>query len=69
MEYNIDDKKLFDMEYSTQVRQEMEFLKKCGIRYTFVKRINGIPVYKYTKNEKLFDALKLYYTIKNGGNI
>ena len=69
MEYKIDDKKLFDMEYSTQVRQEMEFLKKCGIRYTFVKRINGIPVYKYTKNETLFDALKLYYTIKNGGNI
>ena len=63
------DKKLFDMEYSTQVRQEMEFLKKCGIRYTFVKRIDGIPVYKYTKNEKLFDSLKMYYKIKNGGNV
>lgn len=63
------DKKLFDMEYSTQVRQEMEFLKKCGIRYTYVKRTNGIPVYKYTKTVKLFDALKLYYTIKSGGSI
>lgn len=63
------DKKWFDMEYSTQVKQEVEFLKKCGIRYTYVKRINKIPVYKYTKTEKLFDALKVYYKIKNGGNV
>ena len=63
------DKKLFDMEYSTQVKQEVEFLKTCGIRYTYVKRVNGIPVYKYKKTEKLFDALKVYYKIKNGGNV
>ena len=60
------DKKLFDMEYSTQVKQEVEFLKTCGIRYTYV---NKIPVYKYKKTEKLFDALKVYYKIKNGGNV
>lgn len=63
------DKKWFDMEYSTQVKQEVDFLKKCGIRYTYVKRVNTIPVYKYTKNVELFDALKMYYTIKTGGNI
>lgn len=69
MERNYLDKKLFDMEYSTQKRAEMEYLKSCGIRYTFVKRINGIPTYKYKKTEQLFDALRLYYRIQNGGKI
>ena len=66
---DLKDKKLFDMEYSTQVRSEMEYLKSCGIKYTFVKRLNGIPTYKYEKSERLFDALRLYYKLKNGGNI
>lgn len=66
---DLKDKKLFDMEYSTQVRFEMEYLKSCGIKYTFVKRLNGIPTYKYEKSEQLFDALRLYYKLKNGGNI
>ena len=66
---DLKDKKLFDMEYSTQVRSEMEYLKSCGIKYAFVKRLNGIPTYKYEKSEQLFDALRLYYKLKNGGNI
>ena len=66
---DLKDKKLFDMEYSTQVRTEMEYLKSCGIKYTFVKKINCIPTYKYKKSEQLFDALRLYYKLKNGGNI
>lgn len=66
---DLKDRKLFDMEYSTQVRAEMEYLKSCGIEYTFVKRLRGIPTYKYKKTEQLFDALRLYYKIKNGGNI
>lgn len=66
---DLKDKKLFDMEYFTQIRSEMEYLKSCGIEYTFVKRIRGIPTYKYKKTEQLFDALRLYYKIKNGGNI
>ena len=66
---DLKDKKLFDMEYSTQVRTEMEYLKSCGIKYTFVKRLNGIPTYKYEKSEQLFDALRLYYKLRNGGNI
>ena len=66
---DLKDKKLFDMEYSTQIRSEMEYLKSCGIKYTFVKRLNSIPTYKYEKSEQLFDALRLYYKLKNGGNI
>ena len=66
---DLKDKKLFDMEYSTQIRSEMEYLKSCGIKYTFVKKLNGIPTYKYEKSEQLFDALRLYYKLKNGGNI
>ena len=55
------DKKLFDMEYSTQNKNEVDFLKLCGIEYTFVKKINDIKLYKYTKNKKLFDALGVFY--------
>lgn len=65
---DVNNKKLFDMEYSTQVKSEMEYLKSCGIKYTFVKRLNGIPTYKYKKTEQLFDALRLYYKVKTGGN-
>lgn len=66
---DLKNKKLFDMEYSTQVRTEMEYLRSCGIKYTFVKRVNNIPIYKYKKTEELFDALRLYYKVKNGGKI
>ena len=43
------DKKLFDSEYSTQWRDEVDFLKENGINYTFAKRNNGISTYKYKK--------------------
>jgi hypothetical protein len=66
---DLKDKKIFDMEYSTQVKSEMEYLKSCGIKYTFVKRNDGVPTYKYKKTEQLFDALRLYYKLKDGGNI
>ena len=66
---DLKDKKIFDMEYTTQVKSEMEYLKSCGIKYTFVKRKDGVPTYKYTKTEQLFDALRLYYKLKDGGNI
>ena len=49
---DLKDKKIFDMEYSTQVKSEMEYLKSCGIKYTFVKRKDGVPTYKYTKTEE-----------------
>lgn len=58
----------FDKEYSTQYTKEMKFLLENGIRYTFVKDINGITTYKYKKTSKLFELLSKFYayeTIEN----
>jgi hypothetical protein len=54
--------KKFDKEYSTQYIPEMQFLLKNGVRYTFVKKINEITTYKYTKNSKLFKLLSEFYS-------
>ncbi len=54
-------KPVFDKEYSTQYPLEQLFLTECGIKYTFVKEINGITTWKYKKNYKLFDTLKNFY--------
>ena len=51
----------FDKEYSTQWVEEMKWLKEQGIYYTFVKYIDGITTYKYTKNKQLFLALSRFY--------
>lgn len=60
------DKKLFDSEYSTQWREEVEFLKSVGIPYTFVIReASGINRYKYQKNAQLFKQLSVFYEQKN----
>lgn len=58
------DKKLFDSEYSTQWRDEVDFLKKNGINYTFVKRNNNISTYKYKKTSELFLKLAYFYAKK-----
>lgn len=52
----------FDKEYSTQYKKEVEFLKSRGIDYTFVKEINGISTYKYTKTKELFESLLTLYS-------
>ena len=54
----------FDKEYSTQFTPEMKYLQILGINYTFVKMINGINTYKYTKSPQLFKALEIFYTQK-----
>lgn len=54
----------FDKEYSTQYKDEVEYLEKLGIRYTFVKNINNISTYKYTKTSELFNALGIFYAQK-----
>lgn len=54
--------KKFDKEYSTQYTPEMKFLLEQGIKYTFVKEINGVTTYKYEKTPKLFKALESFYT-------
>ena len=54
----------FDKEYSTQWVEEMKWLKENGIKYTFVKYINGITTYKYKKTPELFKALSIFYNKK-----
>lgn len=54
----------FDKEYSTQYKNEVEYLENLGIRYTFVKNISNISTYKYTKTSELFNALEKFYKVK-----
>ena len=56
--------KKFDKEYSTQYTPEMKFLLEQGIKYTFVKEINGVTTYKYEKTPELFKALEIFYANK-----
>ena len=56
--------KKFDKEYSTQYTPEMKFLLEQGIKYTFVKDIDGVTTYKYEKTPKLFKALEIFYKEK-----
>lgn len=51
----------FDREYATSYKSEVKWLSEHGIRYTFVKEINTISVYKYKKNSKLYETLAEYY--------
>lgn len=53
--------KKFDKEYSTQYVPEMKYLKNNGIKYSFVKNVNGVTTYKYTKTPELFNALVSFY--------
>ena len=60
-----DIKKCFDIEYQTQWRDEVDFLKSVGIRYTFAKRSKeGISTYKYKKSSELFRQLAIFYAQK-----
>ena len=52
----------FDKEYQTQYLAEVNFLTDKGIRYTFVKKINGLITYKYEKTKELFEALLDFYS-------
>lgn len=56
-----DNIKKFDKEYSTQYVPEMKYLQSVDINYSFVKDINGITTYKYTKTSELFKALMSFY--------
>ena len=53
----------FDKEYSTQYKEEMLFLRDKGIKYTWVYiNEDGISVWKYKKEKKLWDALSEMYS-------
>lgn len=56
--------KKFDMEYFTQYTPEKEYLLSYGIRPSFVKIINGVTTYKYTKTSELFKLLAIFYAQK-----
>lgn len=58
---NNHNKTKFDKEYSTQWNKERDYLEEHGIKYTFVKEINGISTYKYKKNSELFKVLNSFY--------
>lgn len=54
----------FDKEYSTQYTPEKEYLLKKGIKPSFVKIIDGVTTYKYTKTSELFLVLVSFYMKK-----
>lgn len=53
--------KKYDKEYSTQYTPEKEYLLAKGIYPSFVKVINEVTTYKYTKTPELFEALAFFY--------
>lgn len=53
--------KKFDKEYSTQWVKERDYLLSYGIKPVFVKTVDGITVFKYTKTYKLFYHLFWFY--------
>lgn len=52
----------FDKEYQSQYLAEVNFLTERGIKYSFVKKVNGLITYKYTKTKELFEALVEFYS-------
>lgn len=56
--------KKYDKEYSTQYSPERDYLLEKGIKPSFVKVIDGVTTYKYTKTSKLFDLLSFFYKDK-----
>ena len=58
-------KKIWDKEYATSFYDEVLFLKKCGIRYTWVtKNSDNISIWKFKKNRELWLALAEMYKDK-----
>lgn len=53
--------KKFDREYPVTFIKEKQFLDSCGIKYTFVKEVDGITTYKYKKTPFLFECLSIFY--------
>lgn len=57
--------KKFDKEYSTQYTPEKNYLLEHGIKPSFVKVINEVTTYKYTKTPELFQLLVYFYAQNN----
>lgn len=56
--------KKFDKEYSTQYSPEKDYLLEHNIKPSFVKVIDGVTTYKYSKTTELFNLLSLFYSQK-----
>ena len=56
--------KKFDKEYSTQYTPEKIYLSSHGMQPAFIKVINGVTTYKYTKTSELFKLLTIFYAQK-----
>lgn len=56
--------KKFDKEYSTQYTPEKLYLERNGILPSFVKVVDGVTTYKYTKTSELFKLLAIFYVQK-----
>ena len=53
----------WDKEYATSFINEVTFLKSKGIRYTWVyTNEEGVSVWKYRKEKKLWEALAEMYS-------
>lgn len=56
-------KNIWDKEYQTSFLDEVLFLKSKGIRYTWVyKNEDGLSVWKYKKEKRLWSALAEMYS-------
>ena len=56
--------KKYDKEYFTQYTPEKEYLLSKGIKPSFVKVVNEVTTYKYSKTSELFEALAFFYAQK-----
>ena len=61
--------KKFDKEYSTQYVPEMKYIQSKGIEYSFVKDVQGVTTYKYTKTPELFKKEKQSELFQEDQNI
>ncbi len=55
-------KPFYDSEYTTTWIAEQQYLASHGVKYTFVKKVDGLTTFKYKKCKKLFDTLAKFYT-------
>lgn len=63
------EKTKWDKEYSTSFLNEVTYLKSKGIRYTWVyKNDDGVSVWKFKKEKRLWDALSEMYSDKKYDN-
>lgn len=53
--------KKFDKEYATQYTPEKDYLQQNGILPSFIKIVDDVITYKYTKTSELFSLLAVYY--------